>query len=1404
MLKKIMALLLSAAMLSALPVVSSAEEEATKTNILYCLSNNGWNLKEGSKDVETYQNLGIELVPLETGATYSWNSGSDGDVIKNEKFNESTGRGKLQTGSINSVSGDTDIWSTWNRKATATATFDLKDVYWVSQVDVWSSSARNAGQAENFAQTGVVNVKIGETLENMRSLPAAQAAVPTDKEMELAGTYWPSYASVSLSATKARYVEVTYSTQEGMRVPQFIAKEVAIFGYLEKPVDDSADEIIEEVVADATLIHENANPEINKHDTYLVDLGGMYEITKTTVQQYNSAVSGLSGYEVWLSSDGKNYSYIGLGEESDTVEYELSNIDYDITQKMYARYVKLIMKQNAQRSGYLVKNIEIFGRPGVEQQRIDTEATYSYWTKTPYRTSDDIRLQDMEHTVLMDGDTETVITTNEEWASVVVDLQTAYQIGDVDIYSLANDHAFLEGAEIRYSLDGKKWFTYTYYLNHNEKTGGIVKSSFSGMPGRNARFLKIIMQSANHAISVSEIVVNGYPVKMARAKTPPQVPLRVEMKNYLLAYLDWSTYNNDNSSRFAVYVEKNPFTNTKELTPVATYERFDEAFLYNYTTKTRLEPETTYYFAITPFDDEGNERKDVKPVKITTQGVLGTKVRDVFNITNHPSYNGGSTKKFGSYDMTSRQEAVRLYDEMGASNKTRQWDLGSIEMYTNIGVSTFMINNNTGSVPYGNYMFSNGNEADLTKADVNTFLVNMKSYYKQLKNLDRRYILADPVLGGTEIGSLNWFDSLYQAGNGVETKNAFDVVDVHLYCKSVDEQVPGLPQAAPEQLFKKIADVRGVMARYDDGDKPIISTEYGYQTSDVAGYSVKNTYEQHRNYLVRSYLIAISQGIREMWWYNFHDDGLDLTNQEHAWGLIDYFAVPKPAYYGYYNMYQQLRNSKYVGFVPGLSSPYYGVELYDETKNKEISAIWAADNQKKTMQFETLSGQDETVEVIGTDGSFQVIKTVGGRGSVTIGGAPVFIYSDAGVKAVSISVAFAANTTFVGTTRGSDVTFTMTRKSLGMGQSGKVEVIGLPAGWTVANNTEFDATQSTVDVVIHVPETAQETTYNFEIRAAMDNGVIAPVSVEVKVNASLSVRFVPEPIEKGNWNDWRLAAHCTNVVNVPVSGKLSVLGSESITFTTMEALEINDLQPGQTQTVYFNMSAPKNSTAVGSFMLDVNGAKTQIDRKLDFSACVNDGIVPTLDGVLSPGEWDAAQMEEALSPSIPADNCSFKLYKKWDNDNLYIAVDVTDDFHSQPYTGVDMWQGDGIQIAIDPARVEGVGCPTIDYFELGVAATEEMELQTWVWYADLVIKKDRIFPAEGAVKRTENNHTIYEFSIPWTFLNETGIVNHGDIFGFSIAVNDSDGSRRSYVEYRKGIASGKNTNAFQDLVLIKQ
>jgi hypothetical protein len=157
-------------------------------------------------------------------------------------------------------------------------------------------------------------------------------------------------------------------------------------------------------------------------------------------------------------------------------------------------------------------------------------------------------------------------------------------------------------------------------------------------------------------------------------------------------------------------------------------------------------------------------------------------------------------------------------------------------------------------------------------------------------------------------------------------------------------------------------------------------------------------------------------------------------------------------------------------------------------------------------------------------------------------------------------------------------------------------------------------------------------------------------------------------------------------------------------------------------------------------------------------------------------------------------------YVTWDVDNLYLAVDVTDDRHSQEAEGVRIWNGDSVQLAIGLANADG-SIP-LEYHEWGVAMDDKERMSLWRWIAPRGFSANGSMKLDYAVSRKDQN-TVYEMAIPWRELTgNSELAKPGLKMKFSMLVNDNDGTgRRGWLEYNSGIGSAKDINAFGDLFL---
>jgi len=112
-----------------------------------------------------------------------------------------------------------------------------------------------------------------------------------------------------------------------------------------------------------------------------------------------------------------------------------------------------------------------------------------------------------------------------------------------------------------------------------------------------------------------------------------------------------------------------------------------------------------------------------------------------------------------------------------------------------------------------------------------------------------------------------------------------DGVSVHPYRKQ-----------APETVTADYAALRELIKRYSPGGReiPIISGEWGY--SLINWDNTPLTPVEQAEYLARTFLVNLSEGMPLSIWYDWKDDGIHPQNREHHFGTVGNDLTPKLAY----------------------------------------------------------------------------------------------------------------------------------------------------------------------------------------------------------------------------------------------------------------------------------------------------------------------------------------------------------------------------------------------------------------------------------------------------------------------------------------------------------------------------
>ena len=118
-----------------------------------------------------------------------------------------------------------------------------------------------------------------------------------------------------------------------------------------------------------------------------------------------------------------------------------------------------------------------------------------------------------------------------------------------------------------------------------------------------------------------------------------------------------------------------------------------------------------------------------------------------------------------------------------------------------------------------------------------------------------------------------------------------DALSVHAYGWDGDP-------AIPEKNVSDYTNVRYWMKAFGHKTLPIVISEWGYTVSKAphSTYKSSNPIQLQADFLARSLLVNISEGILVSIWYDWKNDGTDPTVDEHNFGTVTADLKEKPAY----------------------------------------------------------------------------------------------------------------------------------------------------------------------------------------------------------------------------------------------------------------------------------------------------------------------------------------------------------------------------------------------------------------------------------------------------------------------------------------------------------------------------
>jgi hypothetical protein len=622
----------------------------------------------------------------------------------------------------------------------------------------------------------------------------------------------------------------------------------------------------------------------------------------------------------------------------------------------------------------------------------------------------------------------------------------------------------------------------------------------------------------------------------------------------------------------------------------------------------------------------------------------------------------------------------------------------------------------------------------------------VEAAYPRMKEADPEAQMATLVLAPVAGWDREFTDRFFRLG-GMEFT---DIFDYHFYRHSGPE----------EDVPVELAEIRALMHKYGE-EKPIWITESGV-SSNLEGVE---DFEKQASLAIRHHLVSLAHGVDRFFYFdlqNWYDDRPEEWDS--TLGLVTAAGEPKPSYYAYQTMVDQIDETEVIGEVPDFDGGE-AVLFYDGQADEFILAAWNPEDNLMTVPIDTAG---DAVEVTFPEGETEEMEARDGAAEVPLTRHPVYVR---GVSAATYLPRAGVKPEFplVIAAPGDDT---------------EVEILAnMPnvdytyvAGAQTPTGITWDAESGTVSVA---EETAPgmypvEVSISGEVTADGESQTFDFTrTFQVEVTPSLNVSFRPMQTTEGIVFNIEV----DNLSQSPRTGSVSIIDVESgdaLASTGAEdvgaaATEIFTLVANDSTLSADNTAEPKK------LRVDYGDFQSETLRFMPVPIANED---PTIDADLS--EWSGVPAMQIGSDSrllrghatwSPSD-ASADVHVMVDEEALFVAVNVTDDDPALNEQATNMlWREDSLELYVGIAgpSERSVLNKSVD-FQLGLAPTHAGDEPIAFWYHEDVV----LDTADVAATVTDTGYII-EARIPWSAI---GLDNQdwsaGQLIGLTANLNDYD------------------------------
>ncbi len=457
------------------------------------------------------------------------------------------------------------------------------------------------------------------------------------------------------------------------------------------------------------------------------------------------------------------------------------------------------------------------------------------------------------------------------------------------------------------------------------------------------------------------------------------------------------------------------------------------------------------------------------------------------------------------------------------------------------------------------------------------------------------------------------------------------------------------------------------------------------------------------------------------------------------------------------------------------------------------------------------------------DGRTRQLDASGEGITLTLGPEPILLHYESATNDLSANLGAPAAT--LDLTAADDFVLGTTGQVRVKLTSGVSADLVAPPLWKVEPSTDTD----TARFAVTPPEQSRAREADLLVSLMNPEGaVVGALSLRPRVTQQLSVRILPEP--SGNDTKPAVRLILTNSGTRPLrttweialtgemalkNGKFDLPEATTIAFSgpisgTME------LPAGKVEEVVIPLpdaSLTKLYRAKALAKDEVGNVASDERYVGGFVGVPRVAAPPHLDGTLDEPAWQQAPTRTinqanhmySLKPTATwkgPEDLSGTMRFLWDEQHLYVGVEVTDDVAGPLKQDAQIWNQDGLQFLIDPARGSARKPGKYDYaIALGAKGA-----QAWSYLTadgakapineakDIRVTTRRADPATGNI--------TYEVAIPWTRISPF-VAQPGANLGLTMVLNEADDKGRVSFLTWFGNAHTKQVDTAGDLILLK-